>query len=476
VVLKPSFAPDRNSHTAMTDPASLFLTLPAISGKKITAAFDGGAITSDAGVLLLARAETSLRIADRLAALIPDHRDPTRVRHGLPDILRARFLAIAAGYAGADDLDTLRRDPAFMMALGRAPGDKLGLASQPTMSRWENAPNLRTLITLTYEMIDIYCDSHATAPGSITLDIDDTFDAAHGTQQLTFWNGFHGERGYAPIHVYETGTQRPVAFILRPAKTPSGKEIVAYVRRLIRRIRTHWPEVRITLRGDGHYARPEVMAWCEKTSVDYIFGLPGNVVLKADPVIARTADACAVHRAVKGLPSHRVFCETTYAAKSWGDAKRRVIARIEASTLGMDVRTIVTSLVGSTPERLYAFDYCARGQAENLIKLHKTQLKSDRTSCSSACANQMRLILHTAAYWLLWAVRQSIPDSSPLKQAEFTTLQLRLVKIGARIIETASRIRIAFASACPEKALVAHIFKAFALEPRPPTRARPRAP
>jgi len=193
------------------------------------------------------------------------------------------------------------------------------------------------------------------------------------------------------------------------------------------------------------------MAWCEKTSVDFIFGLSGNAVLKADPVIARTADACAVHRAVKGLPSHRVFCETTYAAKSWGDTKRRVIARIEASTLGMDVRTIVTSLIGSTPERLYAFDYCARGQAENLIKLHKTQLKSDRTSCSSACANQMRLILHTAAYWLLWAVRQSIPDSAPLKQAEFTTLQLRLVKIGARIIETASRIRTRLCQRMPGK-------------------------
>ena len=139
---------------------------------------------------MLAQAETSLRIADRLAAVIPDHRDPTRVRHCLPDILRARILAIAAGYADADDLDALRRDPTFMMALGRAPGDKLGLASQPTMSP-ASAPTLRTLITLTYEMIDIYCDSHATAPGSITLNID----AAHGAQQLTFWNGFHGERG-----------------------------------------------------------------------------------------------------------------------------------------------------------------------------------------------------------------------------------------------------------------------------------------
>jgi Transposase DDE domain group 1 len=158
------------------------------------------------------------------------------------------------------------------------------------------------------------------------------------------------------------------------------------------------------------------------------------------------------------LVVHRTHCETTYAAKSWAVA-RRVIARIEATTLGLDIRTIVTSLKGSTPERLYEFDYCDRGRAENLIKLHKTQLRSDRTSCMSAAANQMRLMLHTAAYWLLWAVQQAVPDKSPLKRSEFGTLQIRLVKIGARIIETASRIRIAFASACPDKALIAHLVR-----------------
>ena len=149
------------------------------------------------------------------------------------------------------------------MALGKAPGEPIGLASQPKMSRWENTPDLRTLIRMGREMVDIYCASHDVPPEAVILDIDDTFDAAHGQQQLTFWNGFHGERGYAPIHVYEAGSGRPVAFVLRPARTPSGREIRGHVRRLIRRIRTHWPDTRITLRGDGHYARPEVMAWCE---------------------------------------------------------------------------------------------------------------------------------------------------------------------------------------------------------------------
>lgn len=455
----------------MTDPTQIFFSFPVVRSKKVTCAFDGGAITSDAGVLLLAQAERRLGIVDRLAALIPDGRDPSRVLHSLSDILRARVLAIACGYEDADDMDALRHDPAFMMALGKAPGEPIGLASQPTMSRWENTPDLRTLIRMGREMVDTYCASHDAPPAAVTLDIDDTFDAAHGQQQLTFWNGFHGERGYAPIHVYEAGSGRPVAFVLRPARTPSGREIRGHVRRLIRRIRAHWPGTRITLRGDGHYARPEVMAWCEAQGIDYIFGLPGNSALRKDPVIASTADACAVFRARRGLIAHREHCETRYAAKSWKVA-RRVIARIEASIQGMDIRTIVTSIQGTAPERLYELDYCDRGQAENLIKLHKTQLKSDRTSCMSAAANQMRLILHTAAYWLLWTVRQSIPEKAPLKRAEFTTLQTRLVKIGARIIETATRIRIAFASACPDKALIAQLARSLAA----PANRKPQAP
>ena len=452
----------------MTDLAPAFPSMPALSGKKVSAAFDGGRITSDGGVLLLAEAERKLGIADRLAALIPDRRDPSRVLHGLGDILQARILAIAAGYEDADDLDALRHDPAFKMALGRTPEAKLGLASQPTLSRWENAPDLRTTIRLSYELIDLYCDSYAAPPTAITLDIDDTFDAAHGEQQLTFWNGFHGERGYAPIHVYEAETARPVAFVLRPAKTPSGREVTAHLRRLIRRIRAHWPETRILLRGDGHYARPEAMAFCEaEAGVDYLFGLPVNAALRRNPVIAANADACAVVRAEKNLPAHRTHCETTYAAKSWGGVERRVIARIEATTLGLDIRAVVTSLTGSTPERLYEFDYCARGQAENLIKLHKTQLQSDRTSCTSALANQVRLILHTAAYWLLWAVRRAIPEGATLRRAEFATLQRRLVKIGARVVETATRIRIAFASACPDKSLFIDVLRHLMDRPAP---------
>jgi hypothetical protein len=221
----------------------------------------------------------------------------------------------------------------------------------------------------------------------------------------------------------------------------------------VRSIRRHWPDTRITLRGDGHYGRPEPMAWCEANGIDYIFGLPGNRALHADLVIVREGDACATDRALEGLVELRRYAETRYAAKTWGATDRRVIARIEASSLGLDIRFVVTSLADGSAERIYDTLYCARGQAENLIKLHKTQLKSDRTSCRSANANQMRLILHTAAYWLMWAVRHAMPTTTPLRTAEFATIRLRLLKVAARVIETASRVRIAFASACPDAAL-----------------------
>lgn len=345
----------------MTDDSVLTFSFPAIHGRKVTAAFDGGRLTSDGGVLLLAQAERRLGIAGRLASCIADPRDQGRVIHSLDGILRARILAIACGYEDADDLDTLRHDPGFKLALGKLPDGAVGLASQPTMSRWENAPTTRELVRLTGTLVDIYCASYPAPPTAVTLDIDDTVDVVHGAQQLSFWNGHYGERCFLPIHVYDTATGRPVAMLLRTGKTPSGAEVANHVRRLVRRIRRHWPTTRITLRGDGHYGRPEPMAWCEANDVDYVFGLPGNRTLHADPIIATEGDACATDRALRDLVDLRRYAETRYAAKSWGTTKRRVVARIEASSLGLDIRFVVTSLKGGSPERIYDTLYCARG-------------------------------------------------------------------------------------------------------------------
>lgn len=447
----------------MTDDTLLPFSFPAVRAKKIAAAFDGGRITSDGGVMLLAAAERRLKLAEKLASAIRDPRDPARVRHSLVDILRARIFAIACGYEDANDLDRLRNDPAFKLACGRLPDSGQDLCSQPTCSRLENLPDLRTVIRLGRVLVDLWLSSYPAPPKSVTLDIDDTLDVVHGHQQLSLFNGHHDERCFLPIHIYDADTGRPVAMILRPGKTPTGTEIRGHLRRLARRIRARWPDTRILVRGDSHYGRAEVMAWCEDNAIDYVFGLAGNKVLKR--LVDASADDIRTRRALEQKPVLRGYVETRYEARSW-KAQRRVAARIEATTMGLDIRFVVTNLAEGSAEHVYDVVYCARGQAENLIKLHKSQLASDRTSCRRAVANQMRLVLHTAAYWLMLTLREAVPASHHLGKAEFATLRLRLLKLGARVTETVSRIRLAFAAACPEASLFRSI--AATLQPAGP--------
>ena len=223
----------------MTENTLRPFAFPAVRGKKLTAAFDGGRITSDGGVMLLSAAERRLGLVDRLAAVIRDPRDPDRIIHSLTDILRARIFAIACGYEDADDLDRLRSDPAFKLACGRLPDTGADLCSQPTCSRIENLPDLRTVIRLGHVLVDLWLSSYAAPPRSVTLDIDDTLDVVHGHQQLSLFNAHYDERCFLPIHIYDTATGRPVAVILRPGKTPTGREVRGHLRRLVRRIRQH---------------------------------------------------------------------------------------------------------------------------------------------------------------------------------------------------------------------------------------------
>lgn len=449
----------------MHDDSLLPFAFPAVQGKKIAAAFDGGRLSSDGGVLLLREAERRLGIAERLAGLVPDRRDGARVTHTTADMIRARIFAIACGYEDCNDFAALRADPAFKLACARLPESGADLASQPTLSRLENAAGLRDAIRLTYALVDQWMASYPVAPARVTLDIDDTCDEVHGRQQLSLFNAHYDAYCFLPIHVYDTATGRPVAVVLRPGKTPSGREVRAHVRRLVHHIRKRWPRTRILLRGDSHYARPEAMDWCEANGVDYVFGLAGSRPLSAK--IEAAADAVRTRRAVEGCAVVRDYAETSHRAKSWS-RERRAVARIEATTQGLDVRFIVTNLALKNPRLLYETIYCARGQAENLIKAHKVQLASGRTSCRRPQANQVRLVLHTAAYWLLLAVRDAIPSVRDLARAEFATIRLRLMKIAVRVEETASRVRLAFAANCPEAALFTGLANALR---RPPLKA-----
>jgi len=275
------------------------------------------------------------------------------------------------------------------------------------------------------------------------------------------------------MHIYHVGSGAPVAVILRPARTPKGTEVRTVIKHVTKLLRERWPNTRIVWRGDAHYGRVEAMEWIEENGdSDYIFGLPGNPVL--DKQVAAVADNLIIHHAKSSQEKVRTYTSFRYQASTW-TRPRKVVARLECSlqpdlggttTNGMrqevDIRYVVTSLKGSA-QHLYEDEYCQRGQMENLIKLHKAQMASDRMSCHSATANQVRLVLHTAAYWLMLSVREAIPETDPLAKAEFATIRERLIKIGARVIEHLARIRIQLPTSCPE----GRLFRAVALRLAP---------
>ena len=346
--------------------------LPAVAGKPVHIGFDGGRLTSDGGILLLAAVERRLKIAERLAACIEDRRDPDRVVHEFAEMIRYRALLIAAGYPDGNDCDALKSDPAFKMAVGRLPESGDDLCSQPTISRLENLPGPTALKRMMAALADLFCDSFEEVLRRILLDIDDTEDRVHGGQQLSLWNAHYDSRCFLPIHIYEATSGKPVAVILRPGKTPDGAEVALVLRHVIGRIRARWPAVEIIVRGDSHYGRPEAMAWCERSRIGYIFGLAGNAVLRRQ--VGLLAEDAALARLAGEGDKVRRYGDFRYAAKSW-TVERRVIGRVEAGPQGADTRFIVTNLPG-LPKSLYEKVYCARGQAENLIKAHKLHLAS----------------------------------------------------------------------------------------------------
>src|SRR5215475_445402 len=456
----------------MTDDTPLPFDLPSVRRKKLTVDFEGGNQSSNGGALLLREAERDVGVCRLLAETMPDRRDPDHIQHQMVEMVTARVMAIACGHEDAIDHNDLRHDPLMKVAVGRCPESGAPLGSQSTISRLENAPSKTDAARLTVALVDQF--GTTVTPGRMEMfDIDDTFCVAHGGQQLAFWNAHHDERGFAPMHIYHVASGAPVATILRPARTPKGTEVRTVIKHVTKRLKQHWPNTRIAWRGDGHYGRVEAMEWIEENGDgDYIFGLAGNATL--DALVAKTADNLRFHHAKSRQPKVRTHTSLTYQAGSW-TRPRKVVARLECSlqpdagettSNGMrqevDIRYVATSLKGPA-EYLYEDVYCGRGQMENLIKLHKAQLASDRMSCHSATANQVRLALHTAAYWLMLAVRDAIPHTEPLAKAEFATIRERLIKIGARVIEHLARIRIQLPTSYPEGAL----FRAVALRLAP---------
>ena len=312
----------------MSVDAPILPGLSPVDGLDIHAKFDGGAMSSNGGALLLREAGRARKLSTLLAACIADARDPARVVHSYASMIQARMVAIACGHEDCDDLDTLRHDPALKIACDKRPDADIGLASQPTLSRLENAVNWRMLARMGVRMIDAFCDSYFRVPAQIVLDIDDTVDRAHGAQQLSLFSTHAGDTCFQPILVFEAETGKPVAAILRHGKRPSGAEAASVLRHVIRRIRSNWPRVKILLRGDGHYGTLEVMDVLEDMDCSYVLGLPTNARLKA--MAAAWAEDAATRRALHDKDSVRRFYQARYAARSWR-RERRIVARVEAN-------------------------------------------------------------------------------------------------------------------------------------------------
>jgi hypothetical protein len=434
----------------MTDLMPMLPGLSSVSGKSVVAKFDGGLLSSDGGLLLLREIEQRLCVGDRLAACIKDPRAPDQITHSLADIIRFRLLMISAGYEDGNDASLLRSDPLFKMALDLSPSDR-ELCSQSTISRLENLPDVRALLRMGSAMVDLYCASFQTVPKRIVLDIDDTFDAVHGGQQLRLFNAHHDEYGFQPIVVFD-GEGRFVTAVLRPAKRPGGKEIKPFLRRLPRAIRANWPKTEILLRADSHYCAPEVIDWCRANGLDYILGVAPTTTLRRH---VETLEASVQARFDAGPKDAKLrrFKEFFDGAASWSRVER-IIARVEVGSQGPDTRFIVTNLTTRNARVLYEEIYCRRGEAENHIKSWKTHLAADRTSCTKATANQLRLFLHAGAYWLMWGLRASMPKHSILRVAQFDTLRLRLIKIAARVVEMKTMIRIHLPTSCPAQTIM----------------------
>jgi hypothetical protein len=423
--------------------------LSPVEGKALTTTFDAGRSSSDGGLIVLREIATRLGLAETITRPLMDGRDPARVRHSYAEMALTRMLMIAAGYEDCDDIDALRCDPALKIAVGRAPETGGDLMSQPTLSRLENIADWRALARIGLGQIDLYCRSFKTPPKQIVLDIDDTDDPVHGQQELALFNAHYDCTCFQPIHIFDGLTGKPVLSLLRPGKRPSGEEVAKVLRHVITRIRRRWPRVAILVRADSHYCSDPALSLLEALGCDYIIGFAINAKLLE--IAAPWRGLCDIRRS-RMRPTVRRFHQLPYRAREWSRS-RKLVARVEATSLGTDVRFIVTSLEGRG-KKLYQKVFCARGQAENLIKDMKRWTRSDKTACHRWEANQFRLFLHTGAYWLLHALRGAAPKRSRWRGATFETIRRAFVKVAVRIEELKGKIKLAFPASYPEAAML----------------------
>jgi hypothetical protein len=436
------------------------LDFASLGSRKVTAAFDGGAMTSNAGALLLREADRSIGLSRQAAACFTDGRRQDRIEHGVETLIAQRIHGIALGYEDLNDHDELRHDPVLGLLSGKLEarrGDCAALAGKSTLNRLEHAPRsgedrYRKLSVDEGAMkrlfVSLFLDSHAAPPKRIVLDLDATDDPIHGDQEGRFFHGYYKCYCYLPLYIF-CGRHLLLAK-LRPANMDASAGAKEEIALIVAQIRQSWPDVDIWLRADSGFCREELMAWCEGLGVHYVFGLARNPRLEA--LIADELAEAEAKSKDSGKPE-RLFKELRYQTlKSWS-RERRVVAKAEHLPKGKNPRFIVTSLSCEAIEaqELYEKIYCARGEMENRIKECQLDLFADRTSTASLSANQLRLWFASLAYVLMTALRRMALQGTELAQATAGTIRLKLLKLGALVTVSVRRIRIAIASACPLK-------------------------
>lgn len=447
-----------------------------LAGREVTARFDGGTITSDAGGLLLREVEAKTGLLRELARCFDDFRDPDLIEHSVEELLKQRVFALALGYEDLNDHDQLRADPLLATLVGKR--DVTGqerlelrdrgkpLAGKSTLNRLELTPARATAKSrykkivarqqkIAAWFVEAFLRLNPTPPAEIVLDLDATDDPIHGHQAGRFFHGYYDSYCYLPLYIF-CGEHLLLAK-LRPADIDAAAGSVKQVAWIIAQIREQWPSVRIILRGDSGFCRENLMAWCEENHVDYVFGLAKNKRLTK--ILGKELHEVEQQFQATGEPA-RQFKDFTYRTRKSWSRERRVVGKAEHLAKGSNPRFVVTSLSAESlaARSLYEDRYCARGEMENRIKEQQLCLFADRTSCQTMRANQLRLWLSSVAYVLVQALRQHGLKDTTLAQARCDTIRLKLLKIGAIVRVTVRRVWFSLASSCPYQALFAQVF------------------
>ena len=430
------------------------LNFGSLFSKEIVADFTGGSLSSDAGGLVLREIDQRYRLTEKVASCLRDGRDSNKVKHELITLVRQRLFAIALGYEDNNDAAWLCKDPALKIMAGRAPESAKNLASQPTLSRFENRANAKDLRRLSDWLVDLYLKIHPGPRKVIVLDMDATDDPTHGKQQLSFFHGYYEEHMYHPLLVFDGRDGFPLAAVLRPGNAHASKGALAVLKRLVKKLKKAYPGALILFRADAGFAVPALYDYLGgQPETRYVIGFITNnrVLEKAAPLLEK-----AQRQYQETGEKQRLFTSFSYQAESW-TRPRRIIAKVEYTHLGSNQRFVVTNLVRK-PQFVYDDIYVLRGDVENRIKELKLELKADRLSCHRFLANQFRLLLHTVAYCLFWLMRHHLRGTE-LATAQVNTLRLKLLKIGARIRETSRRIWVHLASGYPYRDLLAGLLQ-----------------